>query len=1024
MPRFLRFRARLSRRSHLGATAVLLAGLLTGQLVFRAPEARAAVRDVPDETWVVNGDVHSVVQAGGRIYLGGSFDQVGPSTGGGVGLYRGTGGWVATMPKINGVVHTVVPDGSGGFYVGGDFTRVGDKSRQNAARVLADGTVGAWNPNTDRPVRAIVISPAGRIAWIGGDFRVVNKTLDPAAASGLAATNLVSGAAVWSLAGSTVGSVSALTLSGDGSRLYVGGDFTSLAGVPRSRLAAVDAGTGAIDAGFNPGADGVVNTLAVGADGRLFVGGDFGRLGGVDRSRLAAVTTSGAVDPSWRIEASGSVNVITPAPLGDRLYVGGDFTSLGGVERNRLALVHLAGGGTVEDTWDPGAAVEVRAIAVSPDAAQVYVGGGDDSESPSLVGPPRRVLMALDALSGARDVAFDPRPAAATRAVGVSESLLYAGGEFTSVNGVARANLAALDATSGSLDLGFVADTDGAVNAVVSDGTHLYAGGVFNAVNNVTRRRLVRLSADTGAVTSAWQASASSSVDSLVLSGSSLYVGGTFSTVGGAARSKLARVSANTGAVDAWGPSLDAAAQSMVLSPDQRTLYVAGDFTSVGVVARQKLAAIDISTGVPTAWLPKPKVPLTSVAISGDGSLAFVAARGNQKEGNRIQAYSTVSGALAWERLGDGDFQAVDVGETVVYAGGHFTRIDDQVRGHLAAFDQKTGALHPWAPTISGVHGVLDLEVRDGVVLVAGEFHKVSGLTAQGIARFAVDGDDSPPTTTTTEPSTTTALAGPTTTTAPVGASTASARSGYWMVEASGNVYPFGDARSFGNAILPSGVQAVDLEPTPSGKGYWIVDSRGAVYAFGDAARLGSLDRSPLVPSETATSVSATPSGQGYWIFTSRGRVVPFGDAAPFGDLSAVRLNGPVLDSIPTPSGRGYYMVASDGGIFAFGDARFFGSMGGRRLNAAVQSLVPDADGAGYWLVASDGGVFAFDAPYKGSMGATRLNKPVTGMVRFGDGYLMVGEDGGIFNFSSRPFFGSLGDRPPLRPIVSVAPLD
>ncbi len=139
--------------------------------------------------------------------------------------------------------------------------------------------------------------------------------------------------------------------------------------------------------------------------------------------------------------------------------------------------------------------------------------------------------------------------------------------------------------------------------------------------------------------------------------------------------------------------------------------------------------------------------------------------------------------------------------------------------------------------------------------------------------------------------------------------------------------------------------------------------------------------------------------------------------------MSAVPLNGPVLDSIATPSGKGYYMVASDGGIFAFGDARFFGSMGGAVLNAPVQSLVPDPDRAGYWLVASDGGVFAFGAPFRGSMGGHRLNAPLTGMVPFGNGYLMVGTDGGIFNFSDLPFLGSLGGAPPADPISSVAAL-
>jgi type VII secretion-associated serine protease mycosin len=272
--------------------------------------------------------------------------------------------------------------------------------------------------------------------------------------------------------------------------------------------------------------------------------------------------------------------------------------------------------------------------------------------------------------------------------------------------------------------------------------------------------------------------------------------------------------------------------------------------------------------------------------------------------------------------------------------------------------------------------------------------------------------------------STTTTTAPPTTTTSPPPApapAPAPSRSGDWMVSAAGDVYGFGDARDLGRTgPLPAGRAAVDLEPTPTMDGYWITTDSGHVYAFGDAPYLGGVNGF-LGAGESVTSISATPSGRGYWLFTTRGRVVAFGDAPFLGDMSATRLNGPVLDSIPSPSGRGYYLVASDGGIFTFGDAAFRGSMGDTRLNAPVQSLVPDADGVGYWLVASDGGIFSFEAPFRGSMGSVRLNGPVTGMVRFGDGYLMVGTDGGIFTFSSKPFYGSLGDHPPASPIVSVA---
>jgi hypothetical protein len=247
-------------------------------------------------------------------------------------------------------------------------------------------------------------------------------------------------------------------------------------------------------------------------------------------------------------------------------------------------------------------------------------------------------------------------------------------------------------------------------------------------------------------------------------------------------------------------------------------------------------------------------------------------------------------------------------------------------------------------------------------------------------------------------------------------------RSGYWMVGSDGRVYAFGGVAERGG---PAGVmgtaQAVDLEPSPSLDGYWVADSAGHVFAYGDARHFGGLQPGQLAAEERATSLSATRTGAGYWLFTSRGRVFSFGDAVFLGDLAAHRLNGAIRDSAVTPSGKGYSMVGADGGIFTFGDARFLGSMGGTPLNAPVKAIVADPDGTGYWLVASDGGIFAFDAPFRGSMGGRPLNRPISGMVPYGDGYLMVGEDGGIFAFSNLPFAGSLGDRPPIHPIVAVA---
>jgi hypothetical protein len=153
------------------------------------------------------------------------------------------------------------------------------------------------------------------------------------------------------------------------------------------------------------------------------------------------------------------------------------------------------------------------------------------------------------------------------------------------------------------------------------------------------------------------------------------------------------------------------------------------------------------------------------------------------------------------------------------------------------------------------------------------------------------------------------------------------------------------------------------------------------VQTFGDATELGDVNASQLGSGETSASLSATPSGKGYWVFTNPGP----------GDRVRRR-------AVP----------------------RRRVSLGAQR---ACARLGRHPAGDGYYMDASDGGIFAFDAPFKGSLGGVKLNKPVVGMVRYGDGYLMVGADGGIFNFSTLPFSGSLGGKPPAAPVVAVAAL-
>ena len=119
----------------------------------------------------------------------------------------------------------------------------------------------------------------------------------------------------------------------------------------------------------------------------------------------------------------------------------------------------------------------------------------------------------------------------------------------------------------------------------------------------------------------------------------------------------------------------------------------------------------------------------------------------------------------------------------------------------------------------------------------------------------------------------------------------------------------------------------------------------------------------------------------------------------------------------------GYRLAASDGGVFAFG-APYAGSAGGLRLNRPVVGIASTPGGQGYWLVASDGGVFAFgDARFLGSTGALALSRPVVGMAATpsGRGYWLVASDGGVFAFGDARFLGSTGAVALNRPVVGMA---
>jgi hypothetical protein len=202
--------------------------------------------------------------------------------------------------------------------------------------------------------------------------------------------------------------------------------------------------------------------------------------------------------------------------------------------------------------------------------------------------------------------------------------------------------------------------------------------------------------------------------------------------------------------------------------------------------------------------------------------------------------------------------------------------------------------------------------------------------------------------------------------------------------------------------------------------GYYEASAAGEVAPFGNAGSFGDASKVPLT--HPIVGMARTGDNGGYWLVASDGGIFSFGDAHFYGSTGAIHLAKPIVGMAATPDGGGYWLVASDGGVFTFGDAHFYGSTGAVHLNEPIVGMASTSDGQGYWLVASDGGIFSFgDAHFDGSTGAIHLAKPIVGMAATpdGGGYWLVASDGGIFSFGDAPFQGAATGR--IGNVVAIA---
>ena len=176
----------------------------------------------------------------------------------------------------------------------------------------------------------------GNTVYVGGRFSNARPAGAAAgtnltARSNFLAYNLTTGELITTFAPSFNAQVRTVVASPDGTRLYVGGDFTSVNGVSRSRIAAFDVATGNL-VPFFPSVAYNVHAIAVHPSGSpVYVGGNFNAVGSVQRGQLASFDAANGALLDWAPQATGGlVKAVAISPDGTKVAVGGQFTALNG----------------------------------------------------------------------------------------------------------------------------------------------------------------------------------------------------------------------------------------------------------------------------------------------------------------------------------------------------------------------------------------------------------------------------------------------------------------------------------------------------------------------------------------------------------------------------------------------------------------------------------------------------------------------------------------------------------------------
>ena len=508
----------------------------------------------PQNFCAENGFISKLIQSNDTLFAAGNFYIGGYKTGSLIGYSSDQRNSIdADIPFIDtGELRDIISDDAGGWFVaiGGGISYQGETYRgvlHFDENLVLDQGFALSQPGSSFAGSIQALKKHNNTLYVGGSFGAYNGINRPYLIAFNLATNQIDENFNANFITAPLNQVSLIEVYQN--KLFIGGDFGTVAGQPASYLGSFDLINGQLIHDYNANAE--IKQIAFDAD-TLYVGGAFSSIQGSVEFGMAKVNLSDNSLLPFNAEFDGFIGRVWDFKIIDTdIYVGGLFTTVNGINKPGLVKMNRFSS-EIDNNFDvlfdnP----RVESFDIQND--QLILAGNFNQ----INGVVREKLAQVNRMTGSLNPWVSNVHGSPVFVKNINDRILIYG-NMDQMNRQIRHSFFALKLPERSLlPIGFNAGDFGlTLRDIVKDGNMLYFAASGSQVNEVSIGKLFSYNLNTQEILniSDFGGIPNATVDRLLIHENKLYIHGYFLEVDGMPRNRMARINLVDNSLDEWNP--------------------------------------------------------------------------------------------------------------------------------------------------------------------------------------------------------------------------------------------------------------------------------------------------------------------------------------------------------------------------------------------------------------------------------------------------------------------------------------